>query len=730
MDAFWADPPGRGGLVLPIALDGRTSAAALGFAGARLDPNVNIPGYELGARIGAGSHGVVYEATSLGVGRSVAIKVIVEPGELARRFQREITVLARLSWHPHIVQVFDSGVLDDGTLWCAMELLGAPLSKLGALAADRVADIGVQAASALAVAHDSSIIHRDVKPGNVLSAPGGLVKLSDFGIAADLAGEASTLSGLLGTLQFLAPEVFDGASADERSDQYSLAATLCSLAVGGSPFPTVPGGQGIGALIKAKAMKANERLAAAGLPDSLQAIIGRGMQPDPAARFASIEHLARALVGAQTKLGWATTRYIGASSAPIAGVSSTPTPVAEPRRPAAPSPATVVQPPPLRRDAPAAAPTGAAPPAPTVTSDRSRRRLALIAIVVAVAAALVGAGFVIFGGDSDGKKSSSFTLNAPAGLAVAADGRLYVADDANHRVLVVEPDGSVGYAAGTAGDGLLGDGKPALESALDAPTDVAVDVEGALYIADSQGHQVRMVNADGLLVTVAGASEGDANGDGGLAVDTKLGLPAHIALGIDGTLFISDLETHRVRAVTKQGVIRTVAGSDTAGFSGDGGLATKALLDSPLGLAVDGDGVLYIADSGNSRIRAVDTAGNINTIAGTGDAGFSGDGGPATAAKLSTPTDVAVGPADKLYIADANNNRIRVVDLAGGNISTFAGSGTSGFSGDGGPATQAELNNPSAVAVHSDGTVYITESLNNRIRKVSTGNLITTLVGG
>ena len=332
----------------------------------------------------------------------------------------------------------------------------------------------------------------------------------------------------------------------------------------------------------------------------------------------------------------------------------------------------------------------------------------------------------MFGGD-DGTNSSTFTLNAPAGLAVARDGRLYVADDANHRVLVVEPDGSVEYAAGTAGDGLLGDGKPALESALDAPTDVAVDADGALYIADAQGHQVRKVNADGLLVTVAGANEGD--GDGELAVDTKLGLPAHIALGADGTLFISDVETHSVRAVNPQGVIRTVVGSDTAGFAGDGGPAYAALLDSPLGLAVDGDGVLYIADSGNGRIRAVDASGNISTIAGTGTPGFSGDGGPATAAKLSTPTDVAIGPAGTLYVADANNNRVRVVDLTSGNISTFAGSGTSEFSGDDGPATQAELNNPTAVAVHSDGTVYITESLSNRIRKVSPANIITTLIG-
>ena len=257
---------------------------------------------------------------------------------------------------------------------------------------------------------------------------------------------------------------------------------------------------------------------------------------------------------------------------------------------------------------------------------------------------------------------------------------------------------------------------------------MAVDADGALYIADSQGHQLRMVNADGLLVTVAGASEGATTGDGGLAVDTKLGLPAHVAVGRDGTLFISDTEARGVRAVTPQGVITTVAGSDTAGFSGDNGPATDAMLDGPLGLAVDDSGVLYIADSGNNRIRAVDTNGKITTVAGTGEAGFSGDSGLATAAKLNTPTDVAIGPANTLYIADANNDRIRVVDLTTGKISTIAGSGTSGLSDDG-PATQAELNNPTAVAVDSDGTVYITESLDNRIRKVDTDGIITTLIG-
>ena len=694
---------------------------------------MNVPGYELGARIGAGSHGVVYEATSLGVGRAVAIKVIVEPGELARRFLREIQVLARLSWHPHIVQVFDSGVLGDGTLWCAMELLGAPLSQLGALVPERVADIGVQTASALAVAHDSSVIHRDVKPGNVLSAPGGLVKLSDFGIAADLAGDASTLSGLLGTLQFLAPEVFDGATADERSDQYSLAATLCSLAVGGSPFPTAPGGQGIGALIKAKAAEGNERLAGAGLPSQLEEIIRRGMHPDPEARFASTEELASALIGAQSALGWATTRYIGASSAP----ASPGAPEGAPQRDTAQTPAaasapgTVVQPPPLNRGDSAAVPEDAARSVTTATTNRSRRTLTMIALALAAVAVMVVAGVVIFGGDSADDSSTAFTLDAPGGLAVAADGRLFVADDANHRVLVIDTDGRVAYAAGTAGEGAIGDGKPALESALDAPTDVAVSAGGALYIADSQGHQVRMVDEDGLLVTVAGASEGDATDDGGLAIDTKLGLPAHIALGADGTLYIADIESHRVRAVTPQGVIRTVAGSATiAGFSGDSGPATDALLDSPLGLAVDDDGVLYIADSGNHRIRAVDAAGNINTVAGTGEAGFSGDSGLATSAKLNTPTDVAAGPDHTLYVADANNNRIRVVDLADGTISTFAGTGTSGFSGDQGPANRADLHNPTAVAVHSSGAVYITESLDNRIRKVEADHVITTLIGG
>ncbi len=704
---------------------------------------MNIPGFVLGERIGAGSHGVVYRATSTGVGRPAAIKVIVDPGDLARRFQREIAALARLSWHPHIVQVFDGGVLEDGTLWAAMELLGAPLSQAGAVANERVADIGIQIASALAVAHDVAIIHRDVKPANILSASGGLVKLSDFGIAADLAGDASTLSGLLGTLQYLAPEVFDGAAADERSDQYSLAVTLCALAIGGSPFPSAPGGQGIGALMRAKSSSNDERLIAAGVAGALLNAVTKGMHPDPAKRFASVEEFAQALGNAQVEQRWAVTRYVGPPVepslpvdrppvAPTVLVSAPVAPSSVPARaPVAPVAATV-----LGSPTPAfAAPTPSTPssaPAAHATTEASRPRRRMLAAIAAVVILLAGAvaAFALLGGE-DSENNSSFSLNAPVSLAIAADGSLYIADDSNHRIIRVDPEAGPAVFAGTAGDGSGEPGRAALETSLDAPTGVAVG-EDVLYIADAQAHRILAVDADGIVSNLAGPGDGSLeagqDGDGGLAIDATLGLPSRLAVGRDGTIFFTDGETSRVRALNVDGTIGTFAGSHEPGFGGDSGPAVDALLRWPGGMAVDDAGVVYIADTGNHRIRAVALDGTISTIAGTGTEGFSGDRGKAVDADLGSPNDVAIGPDGSIYIADSSNNRIRVID-ADGVITTIAGIDTGGYSGDGSDATAAELDNPVAVAVHTDGTVYITDGENNCIRVISPDRKISTLVG-
>jgi PKD repeat protein len=281
----------------------------------------------------------------------------------------------------------------------------------------------------------------------------------------------------------------------------------------------------------------------------------------------------------------------------------------------------------------------------------------------------------------------------------------------------------IATVAGTGTYGYSGDGGPATAAQLDSPHGVAVDRQGNLYIADYGNNRVRKVARDGRISTVAGNGKSLFSGDGGPATAAQLYAPSSVAVDGQGNLYVTDFGNRRVRKVTTSGVISTVAGTGTLGFSGDGGPATAAELAYPLGLAVDRQGNLYIADYGAQRVRKVSTAGVISTVAGTGTPGSAGDGGPATAAQLNTPIAVAVDAQGSLYIADSGNNRIRKV--MNGTISTVAGTGTAGFTGDGGEATAAQLNGPAGVVVGPSGTLYIVDKGNQRVRKVANGTIST-----
>jgi sugar lactone lactonase YvrE len=234
---------------------------------------------------------------------------------------------------------------------------------------------------------------------------------------------------------------------------------------------------------------------------------------------------------------------------------------------------------------------------------------------------------------------------------------------------------------------------------------VAVDSVGNVYIADLGNKRIRKVSG-GTITTIAGNGAAGFSGDGGPATSASLSAPYGVALDSTGSLYTADNDNNRIRKVSG-GTITTVAGNGNLGFSGDGGPATSASLAQPEGLAVDSSGNLYIADTRNHRIRKL-SGGTITTIAGNGTPGFSGDGGPATSASLYNPGGVAVDSAGNLYIADSNNNRIRKV--SGGTITTVAGNGNAGFSGDGGPATSASLNYPIGIAVDSAGDLYTADS--------------------
>jgi sugar lactone lactonase YvrE len=328
---------------------------------------------------------------------------------------------------------------------------------------------------------------------------------------------------------------------------------------------------------------------------------------------------------------------------------------------------------------------------------------------------VAGTGTAGFGGD--GGLATAAQLNRPTGVAVDSAGNLYFADYSSFRIRKVSTAGVISTVAGTGTAGFSGDGGLAAAAQLDRAIDVAVDSSGNLYIADTNNNRIRKVSATGIISTVAGTGTAGFGGDGGLATAAQLNGPVDVAVDSLGILYIADANNNRIRKVSAAGIMTTVAGNGTPGFGGDGGLATAAQLNGPQFGAIDSSGNLYIADFGNKRIRKVTPTGIISTAAGNGTTGFSGDGGLATAAQLDRPQCVAVDSAGTLYISDFGNNRVRKVTPAG-IISTVAGGGVSGL-GDGGLATAAQLNGPAGVAVDSAGSLYIGDYLNNRIRKVS-----------
>jgi sugar lactone lactonase YvrE len=286
-----------------------------------------------------------------------------------------------------------------------------------------------------------------------------------------------------------------------------------------------------------------------------------------------------------------------------------------------------------------------------------------------------------------------------------------------------------------AGDGgeQLGDGGPAKSAGFCWPTDVALDAEGNLYISDGGvvcsgpgGHTVRKVDPDGTITTVAGTPGVlGLSGDGGPATKARLNFPVAVAVDGEGNLYISDTDNYRIRKVDKDGIITTFAGTGKKGYSGDGGPATSAQLTDPGGLTFDDRGNLYLADF--TSVRKIDRSGTITTVAGTGRAGFSGDGGPATEAKIAAG-DVVFDREGNMYIADDDNHRIRKVDKDG-IIHTVAGSGKADYSGDGSEATEAALNGPSGIDFDGEGNLYITCHNNHQVRKVDRNGTITTVAG-
>jgi trimeric autotransporter adhesin len=316
----------------------------------------------------------------------------------------------------------------------------------------------------------------------------------------------------------------------------------------------------------------------------------------------------------------------------------------------------------------------------------------------------------------------------PRSLALASDGSLYFIDGIYVRKM--SPSGTVTTISQSMVNGFGGDGGSAMQAVFSHDVrDLAVDGQGNVYLADTANHRIRKIDANGILSTVAGNGTAAFDGDGGPASAAALNLPTSVAVDAAGNLFIADTRNSRIRKVSSSGIISTIAGNGLVGFTGDGAPASNAALNNPQLLAMDPFSNLHFYDGANYRIRKISADGLIATIAGGSSPFPFGDGNAATNANLQNPKNFAFDGSGNMYVADAGNSRVRKI-APNGRISTIAGNGNNGFGGDGGLATQAMLSQPTAIAIDATGNLYVADYSNNRVRKVTPAGIISTVAGG
>ena len=309
-------------------------------------------------------------------------------------------------------------------------------------------------------------------------------------------------------------------------------------------------------------------------------------------------------------------------------------------------------------------------------------------------------------------------IERPTAVALDSEGNLYIADEQNKVVRMVTPDGIMTIVMGTESSDPQAKEQAAVLTNLASAYGIATDKDDNLYVL-SRGHgKIFKVGEDRIARRIVGAGRQGFGGDGGPAVDALVNYPNHLVADAEGNLFIADTGNNRVRKVSSDGIITTVVGTGEVGFSGDGGPAVEAKLAAPSAIAIDTEGNLYIADFNNHRIRKVSTQGIITSIAGTGKPGYNGDGKPALECQIGEPCGVAVDRGGYVYIGDQVNNRVRVVTPTG-TMHTVAGTGVRGYTGDGGPAEKAQTSNPDIIALDHEDNLYIPDHINGVVRKLT-----------
>jgi serine/threonine protein kinase len=699
-----------------------------------------LPRYTLGDQIGSGAFALVLAAHDTELDRPVAIKVL-PAGPSGDRFQTEARILTRLD-HPHIARAYDYARADD-CAFLIMELLGGGTLARRQLTAVAACAVGIAMADALAHAQARGVLHRDIKPDNILFTTAGQPKLTDFGLGRIVAEPTGTAGPLVGTPRYLAPEVISGEPASPRADLYALGVVLHELLTGRPMF--APG------LSPPEILRHQLEVTPPvpdGIPEAVTAVLMAILAKDPALRPANARVLLHALTDATaTAYGddWATRS--GLVLRLRQGLGD------EEAVPPAPSPALLVvpqQPPHSDQSGPATLdttpdglvlPTGrlaqpeppGPPHGPAVRRPPWRRRRPLLVLAAAVAAAaLTTSGLLVgLGGRSASPASASSSPSAPAArtvslsllligaLAPGPNGSVYLAGAYDHLVALLAPTGqetavagtgTLGFAPATGTPGFAGDGGLATDAELDTPSNVGVDSKGDFYILDTgnQTQRIRRVDRDGRITTVAGGGtmpDSSLTGQAAPATSVRFsGLGGQLAVDPEGDVYVAT--GSRVYEVTSAGTIRAVA------LIGATSPTLPQLTAGKLGALAVHDDQLYGTDIDHDQVRVLARDGAVSTVAGTGTGGDAGDGGLAVNASLdlSSPggsasvhqAGIAVDTAGDLLIAEPARNRIRRVDRSG-TITAAAGTGVAGDTTVTTPAASANLLSPNMIAATLDG---------------------------